>query len=127
MSLALSPLAAAWFLPFVLPVCLWVAWSDMARMKIPNAAVLALAAIWLLLGPWLVPLPDWGWGWARLAGVLAVGFVLNMGGALGAVVGYLYDGTLIPLLGGGVALALMSLAAAWWAEGGRLFGAITPD
>ena len=28
------------FLPFVLPIALWVAWSDMARMKIPNKAVL---------------------------------------------------------------------------------------
>ncbi|RYH03053.1 Bcr/CflA family efflux MFS transporter [Salipiger sp. IMCC34102] len=50
-----------------------------------------------------------------------------LGGVLGGVVGFLYDGTLIPLLGGGVTLALMSLTAAWWAEGGRLFGEMTPD
>jgi prepilin peptidase CpaA len=37
-------------LPFVLPIAIWVAWSDMKRMKIPNKAVLAMAAIWPLPG-----------------------------------------------------------------------------
>ena len=46
-----------------------------------------------------------------------------LGGVLGGIVGYLYDGTLLPLLGGGLVLALLSLAAAWWAEGGQLFAA----
>ena len=36
---------AAWFLPFVIPIAIWVAWSDMSSMKIPNKAVLALLAV----------------------------------------------------------------------------------
>ena len=31
--------------PFVVPITVWVSWSDMASMKIPNKAVLALMAI----------------------------------------------------------------------------------
>lgn len=82
--MALSASAAAWFLPFVAPICLWVAWNDMAFMKIPNKAVMALAVVYLLIGPLALPLPAWGWGWGHLVVVLAIGFVLNMGGALGA-------------------------------------------
>ena len=37
--------AALYFLPFVTVICLWVAWSDLARMKIPNYAVIALAIL----------------------------------------------------------------------------------
>ena len=42
--------AAAWFLPFVLPITVWVAWSDMRHMKIPNYAVIALFAAFVVLG-----------------------------------------------------------------------------
>ncbi|RVT87146.1 hypothetical protein DXV76_03405 [Rhodobacteraceae bacterium CCMM004] len=82
--MALSAAAAWWFLPFVLPICLWVAWSDMATMKIPNKAVLALAAVFLVVGPLALPLEVWAWQWLHLAVVLAVGFVLNVAGGLGA-------------------------------------------
>lgn len=68
----------------VLPICIWVAWSDMARMKIPNLAVLALVAVYALLGPAVLPLDVWAWRWLHLALVLVTGFVLNLGGALGA-------------------------------------------
>ena len=36
---------ALWFLPFVIPITIWVAWSDMASMKIPNKAVLSLMIV----------------------------------------------------------------------------------
>ena len=39
----LSPLAALAFLVFSLPIGIWVAWSDLSKMKIPNKAVMALA------------------------------------------------------------------------------------
>ncbi|WP_438361540.1 prepilin peptidase [Palleronia pontilimi] len=83
-ALTLPDLAARAFIPFVLPVCVWVAWSDMARMKIPNKAVMALALIYLIVGPFVLPLPVWAWQWVHLVVVLVIGFVLNMGGALGA-------------------------------------------
>lgn len=81
--LALPASAALWFLPAV-PVALWVAWSDMAAMRIPNAAVLTLMAIFAVLGLAALPLGAWAWGWAQFAMVLVVGFVLNMARALGA-------------------------------------------
>jgi prepilin peptidase CpaA len=82
--MALSAQAALWFLPFVAPIAVWVAWSDMKWMKIHNYAVLALAAVYLVIGPLALPLETWAWGWASLGLVLVVGFVLNMVGLLGA-------------------------------------------
>ncbi|NUB44170.1 prepilin peptidase [Fertoebacter nigrum] len=81
---ALTPMAALWCLIAVAPICIWVAWSDMKFMKIPNKAVVALAVVYLLLGPLLLPFVAWLWGWALLAGVLVTGFLLNMGGLIGA-------------------------------------------
>ena len=76
--------AALTFLPFVCAIGVWVSWSDMRYMKIPNYAVLALFAVWLVLGLFVVPLHSWLWGWALAAVVLVAGFVLNAAGALGA-------------------------------------------
>lgn len=81
---ALSPAAAAVLLPLSAPIALWVAWSDMRFMRIPNQAVLALAAVYLVAGPLALPLDDWARGWAAAAVVLAAGFVLNLAGAVGA-------------------------------------------
>lgn len=76
--------AALWFLPFCLPVAIWVAWSDMKSMKIPNKAVLTMAAIWAGVGLLAFPLAQYGWGWAVLAMVLLAGFVLSGLGLVGA-------------------------------------------
>lgn len=75
---------ALWFLPFVAPVAIWVAWSDMKFMRIPNKAVIALALVFLLVGPFLLPLDVWAWRWVQLAVVLAIGFIANATGAVGA-------------------------------------------
>lgn len=83
-GLAFPDRAATWLLPLVTPVCLWVAASDLRHMKIRNNAVLALAAIWLAVAPFLVPLDLWAWQWLNLVIVLAAGFVLNAIGAMGA-------------------------------------------
>jgi prepilin peptidase CpaA len=79
-----SPQTMLWFLPLVLPVAIWVAWSDMKFMKIPNKAVMALAAVWLVAGPLILPWQVWGWGWALGAMTLGVGFLLSAGGMVGA-------------------------------------------
>ena len=55
MTLALTAAEALWFLPFVLPICIWVAWSDLREMRIPNVSVLALAGVFLAVG--LIALP----------------------------------------------------------------------
>lgn len=76
--------AALWFLPFVTPLALWVAWSDMKWMKIHNRAVMALVAVYLVIGLIALPFQTWAWGWASLGVVLVVGFVLSAVGLLGA-------------------------------------------
>ena len=75
---------ALWFLPFAAPICLYVAWSDLARMKIPNKAVLALLAVFALVGPLALPLGEYGLRWLHVAAVLLLGFVANALGVLGA-------------------------------------------
>ncbi|MBC7478083.1 MAG: prepilin peptidase, partial [Pseudorhodobacter sp.] len=76
--------AALTFLPFAVVIGLWVAWSDMRSMKIPNYAVLALGAAYLVTGPFVLPFTTYLWGWGLCVLVLAFGFVLSAGGALGA-------------------------------------------
>jgi prepilin peptidase CpaA len=80
----LTPLAAATFLPFAAAIGLWVAWSDMRAMKIPNQAVLALWLVWLFPGVLVVPLKLWLWGWALALIVLVAGFLANAAGTMGA-------------------------------------------
>lgn len=84
MQMQISVWSALWFLPFVLPICIYVSWSDMRAMKIPNKAVLALAVVFVVIGLIAVPLADYPWRLAQFAIVLAVGFVLNMTGLVGA-------------------------------------------
>lgn len=80
----MTPAAALWFLPFVAPIALYVAWSDMKSMKIPNKAVLALVAVFAVVGPVALPLEAYLWGWLQLGVVLAIGFVLASAGLVGA-------------------------------------------
>ena len=51
--MAISATVALWFLPLVVPICLYVAYTDMAQMKITNQAVVLLAVIFLVLGIFL--------------------------------------------------------------------------
>ena len=80
----LSAAAALAFLPFAVAIGIWVSWSDMRYMKIPNYAVLTLLAVWLVVGILVMPLHAWAWGWALAAMVLVVGFIGNAAGLLGA-------------------------------------------
>jgi prepilin peptidase CpaA len=73
-----------WFLPFTLPVAIWVAWSDVKFMKIPNKAVLTLFMVYLLAGLLVFPPSLWGWGWALAGMVLLAGFLCTAAGLMGA-------------------------------------------
>jgi prepilin peptidase CpaA len=85
MTVTLAPLwTALWFLPPVVAIGIWVAWSDMKFMKIPNKAVLAMFAAYLVIGPVALPLDQWLWGWALGAVVLLVGFLATAAGLIGA-------------------------------------------
>ncbi|MCV6593605.1 MAG: prepilin peptidase [Silicimonas sp.] len=79
-----SWMTAAWALPFVIPITIWVSWSDMATMKIPNKAVLALMVVFAVVGLITLPFGDYLWRWSHFAVVLVVGFVLSAVGAVGA-------------------------------------------
>lgn len=72
------------FLVTTLPIAIWVAWSDMATMKIPNMAVIALVAVFAVVGLLALPLPEYLWRYSHLIIVLIIGFVLNLAGAIGA-------------------------------------------
>ena len=75
---------AAWFLPFVIPITVWVAWSDLATMKIPNKAVLALMVVFVVVGLVAVPFNEYLWRYAHFGVVIVIGFVLSAAGLMGA-------------------------------------------
>ena len=76
--------AGLWLLAFATPVALWAMWSDMASMRIPNKAVLALTAVFAVVGILVLPLDEYIWRWSHLAVVLAIGFVISTAGLVGA-------------------------------------------
>jgi prepilin peptidase CpaA len=82
--MALTASAAWWFLPFVLPLCCYVAFTDLREMRITNQAVLALVAIFLVIGLFAFPLPVYGMRIVQMIAVLVIGFLLSAGGAIGA-------------------------------------------
>ncbi|QBY01194.1 hypothetical protein E2K80_11040 [Rhodophyticola sp. CCM32] len=82
--MSLTVAEAAWFLPFVLPICIWVGWSDLREMRIPNIAVLALAGGFLAVGLIVLPMEAYLWRLAQLGGVLVIGFVITSIGMVGA-------------------------------------------
>ena len=61
---------AFWFLPFVIPIGLYVAYSDLSRMKIPNHAVYALVAVFAIIGVIALPFDIWLWRWPRRFGAV---------------------------------------------------------
>lgn len=75
----------AWvYLPFVLPICMYVAFTDMREMRITNQAVLALGGLFVVLGLFTLPFDQYLWRLAQLGIVLIVGFILAGSGAVGA-------------------------------------------
>lgn len=82
--MVLTSWAAAWFILAALPISAFVAFSDMARMKIPNQAVVALVVAYAVLGLIALPFEQYLWHWTHLPVLLAVGIILNMAGTMGA-------------------------------------------
>ncbi|MEL6463698.1 MAG: prepilin peptidase [Pseudomonadota bacterium] len=82
--MALSASVALWFLPLLLPLCLYVAYTDLAEMRITNPTVLTMAAIFAVMGLFLYPFDAYLWQLAQLAIVLVVGIILNAAGSMGA-------------------------------------------
>lgn len=82
--MSITAWSAIWYVPFALPIAIWVAWNDMKFMKIPNKAVIALFAVFLVVGLVALPLAEIPWRLLHLVVVLAIGFFLNMVGSIGA-------------------------------------------
>ena len=82
--MAIDAVTALIFLPFVLPIGIWVAWNDMKFMKIPNKAVVALFGIFVFVGLIALPLDAYLWRWPIALGVLVIGFFMNLARAMGA-------------------------------------------
>ena len=84
MTLALSPAEALWFLPFVVPICIYVAWSDLREMRIPNVSVLALAGVFLAVGLIVLPFEVYYMRLLQLVIILLAGFLVTSLGLVGA-------------------------------------------
>lgn len=80
----ISSSAATWFLPFVLPLCLYVAFTDLREMRITNQAVLVIAGLFVVLGFVALPFDVYLWRLGTMVAVLVIGIVLNAAGAMGA-------------------------------------------
>lgn len=76
--------AARILLPLILPICIWVMASDLKAMRIRNKAVIALAAVFILIGPLTLPLSFYLWQLVHLIVILVVGIILNAAGGMGA-------------------------------------------
>ncbi|WP_456385699.1 A24 family peptidase [Profundibacter sp.] len=84
MELFITSSSALWFLPFATVISIWVAFNDMKFMKIPNIAVLALFAVFVIIGFFTLPFEEYIWRFTHLAVILVIGFVLSAMGFLGA-------------------------------------------
>ena len=79
---------ALWFaIAAMLTLMLLTAWFDLKHLRIPNALVLAVLAVFLVAGFWGLPLATFLWRLGAGAAVLGLGFGLFAAGlASGAVV-----------------------------------------
>jgi len=66
-----------WLAPLTTLIALWIAWSDLKYMRIPNKSVLAVLAVFVVLGLIVLPLDAYLWRLAQFAIVLAIGFAVN--------------------------------------------------
>ena len=82
--MAITSHAAMWFLPFVVPICLYVMYTDLARMKITNTANMALLAVFVVIGLFVMPFDQYLWRLGGMVIVLIVGVILNAAGVMGA-------------------------------------------
>lgn len=82
--LAATPAEGLVFLVLTAPICLWIAFTDMKTMRIPNVAVAAMVILFLIAAPFVLALDALAWRLVQLAFVLAVGFGLNLTGLVGA-------------------------------------------
>ncbi|MDX8347268.1 prepilin peptidase [Cognatiyoonia sp. IB215446] len=74
--MGLTAAAAYWFLPVVIPIAIFVSWSDMKRMKITNQSMMVLFAAFVVTGPFALGFPDYFWHLLHGPIVLVIGMAL---------------------------------------------------
>lgn len=74
----LTTTQAIWFLLTAGPVAMFIAWSDLSSMRIPNKSVMVLLGVFVIVGFITLPFTDYLWRFAHFAAILAIGFVMNM-------------------------------------------------
>ncbi len=82
--MGLTAQAAGIYLLAVVPIGLFVAYSDLSRMKIPNLATDGLLLAYAILGFFVLPFSDYLWGYSHFAVMLLIGITLNAAGQMGA-------------------------------------------
>ena len=82
--LGLDPAAARVFLPFVLLIGLYVSWTDLRAMRIPNGSVILLAMVLVVIGPLVLPLEVYGFRLIHLVVMLVCGIILTALRVMGA-------------------------------------------
>ncbi|SFI88447.1 A24 family peptidase [Jannaschia pohangensis] len=83
--LAATPMQGVVFGLLSLPICLWAAYTDLSTMKIKNEAVLALAAVFVVAGLFVLPtFTEYLWRYAHLGVILVIGFLMSAMRMLGA-------------------------------------------
>lgn len=82
--MAIAPATALIFLPFAILIGIWVAWSDMKFMKIPNKAVVALIGIFVVIGLLALPFAEYLLRYLHVVVVLVVTFLANQVRLMGA-------------------------------------------
>lgn len=65
------------------PIVIWAAWSDLKFMTIPNKACIALFLLFVISGPFLFTLPEYGIRIAQGFVILVIGFLLTTAGVMG--------------------------------------------
>lgn len=78
--LVLDQTAAMWIFLLTSPLCLLAAFNDLSRMKLPNAIVLGVVALYVVIGPFVFDLPTYLWGFTHgvcmyLFGIFAYAFM----------------------------------------------------
>ena len=76
-GMAIPDLAAMVLLVLAAPVCAWVAYTDLRFMRIRNAAVYTLFGLFVVAGPFLMSLSDYGWQLAHMPILLALGVAMR--------------------------------------------------
>jgi len=66
-----------------IPICIWVAWSDMKFMRIPNVACYALFISFLIIGPLIYDMQEYGIRIAQGIVMLIAGFFITGIGLVG--------------------------------------------